>query len=196
MSIELIRKPASATNDGELDSSSAQTISGAKTFTGALTASSTLSVSGALTPSGGIVGRTDGVAVPAGQIGEMSGTLRNGTGGSSYSTRSTTTVTSSATLLNSISLNKGVYLVSGAVQTLQLDGAARRLICYLAVGGTQIQNGVAIEIPNSALQTILTGMVPIVITTDGTTVGLFGQIVSLTGGTNNNNHEMFAIRIA
>ena len=58
MGTELVRKPTSANNGGELDSTTTQVIPGAKTFTGALT------------PSGGIVGRTDGQAVPAGMVGE------------------------------------------------------------------------------------------------------------------------------
>ena len=61
--VDLIRKDATSTVGGEL-TNGAQTIAGAKTFTGATT------FSGALTPSGGLVGRTSGVAVPAGQIGE------------------------------------------------------------------------------------------------------------------------------
>ena len=61
--VDLIRKDATSTVGGEL-TNGAQTIAGAKTFTGATTFSSTL------TPSGGVVGRTNGVAVPAGQIGE------------------------------------------------------------------------------------------------------------------------------
>lgn len=38
---ELVRKPASANNDGELDSSQAQTIAGDKVFTGAVTGAGT-----------------------------------------------------------------------------------------------------------------------------------------------------------
>lgn len=114
--MELIRKPASSSNDGELDSSSAQTIAGAKTFTGALTASSTLSVSGALTPSGGIVGRTDGVAVPAGQIGETQ------TASMSNTTLTGTTVETDVTGA-SITLGAGIWLVSYSV-SLGLSPAA------------------------------------------------------------------------
>lgn len=104
MSIELVRKPASSSNDGELDSSSAQTIAGAKTFTGALTASSTLSVSGALTPSGGIVGRTDGVAVPAGYIGETQTTTFD------FNTLTANTYSTSS----GINLTPGVWLIDAA----------------------------------------------------------------------------------
>jgi hypothetical protein len=46
--VELIRKSASATNGGELDSSVTQVIPGAKTFSGAVTISGNLSASGAI----------------------------------------------------------------------------------------------------------------------------------------------------
>lgn len=90
MSMELVRKPASSSNDGELDSSSAQTIAGAKTFTGALT------------PSGGIVGRTDGAAVPEWQIGETrTASVLSATNNS----------TSATTLTNDLTLTAGVWRI-------------------------------------------------------------------------------------
>jgi len=64
--------------------------------------------------SGGTVpGSTSGAATATSYVGEIVGTQRSGTNGSSYSTRSTTSVpaTTAASVI-SVSLNKGVYLVS------------------------------------------------------------------------------------
>jgi hypothetical protein len=105
MSMELVRKPASSSNDGELDSSSAQTIAGAKTFTGALT------------PSGGIVGRTDGVAVPAGMIGERV-TWASAPGNQAMTTTMTDWTNAS------ISLSAGVWMVYANVQCIAETGTA------------------------------------------------------------------------
>jgi hypothetical protein len=76
--MELVRKPASATNSGELEQNTAQTVTGAKTFSGALTASSSLTVSGALTASGGILNTgltganaTTATTTGSGMVGEV-----------------------------------------------------------------------------------------------------------------------------
>lgn len=97
--MELIRKPASASNNGELESSAAQTISGAKTFTGAIT------------PTGGIVGKTDGAAVAAGYVGERIESI--GTGGVNQ-----TGVLSGNLIFNTagapaLSLPAGTWLITG-----------------------------------------------------------------------------------
>ena len=103
---ELVRKPASATNGGELDSSITQVIPGAKTFTGAETHT------GVATFSGGapILGRTDGVAVPANYIGQY---ITWVTPPGDMSLTSTVQDWPNATLI----LTPGVYLVGATVDT-------------------------------------------------------------------------------
>lgn len=87
----LVRRDATSTSGGELTSGT-QTIAGAKTWTGAQT------FSGAITPTGGIVGKTDGVAIAAGYIGETVRTALTASGNTSAG---------------------GVYVASGATFTLQ-----------------------------------------------------------------------------
>jgi hypothetical protein len=90
--VELIRKSASATNGGELDSSVTQVIPGAKTF------------SGALTPAGGIVGKTDGVTVPAGYVGQVI----------QVTGASTTGLNATVSNITNITLTPGVWLITAA----------------------------------------------------------------------------------
>lgn len=95
---DLVRKPASASNNGELDSSAAQVIPGAKTF------------SGAITPSGGIVGKTDGVAVGSGLVGETQ-TTQNTAGVS---------LTTGGVTAHSVTVTAGVWLL---LATVMITGA-------------------------------------------------------------------------
>jgi hypothetical protein len=95
---ELVRKSASATNGGELDSSTTQVIPGAKTFSGAVT------ISGALTPVSGIVGKTDGVAVPAGYVGQVI----------QVTGASTTGLNATVSNITSIALTPGVWLITAS----------------------------------------------------------------------------------
>jgi hypothetical protein len=91
----------------------AQTIAGDKTF------------SGALTPSGGIVGKTDGVAVAAGYVGEI---LTAGA--------ETTYANIAANQVNTISraLSKGTYLVSLFLYIRPATEALRGLGVKLTAG--------------------------------------------------------------
>lgn len=100
MATELVRKSASATNGGELDSSTTQVIPGTKTFSGAVT------VSGALTASSGVVGRTDGATVPSGYIGEKISATS-----SSFFTGPTVNNTFSDVTSLSIPLTPGVWRI-------------------------------------------------------------------------------------
>ena len=159
---ELVRKPASASNDGELNSESAQTIAGAKTFTGALT------------PSGGIVGRTDGVAVPAGQIGETPvATAKSATGGAAYTIEASTNLTSTPNNVCAVTLNRGTYLAAAFV-SITNHASASNLQISLRLGSTSVApTGVyQVGVATNGEGAISIPMTPIVITADGTVLNL------------------------
>ena len=137
-------------------------------------------------------GLTTGAAIPAGYVGEMFGTLRSGTGGFTYSTRSTTTVTTGYTSLVSITLNKGVYLITAkASVALSVAGNAYG---YIAVGATQVSSETYASAPAGYDMSVTQG-VPVIVSTDSTAVALYGKVSSTTG-LNVYGHEIFAIRIA
>lgn len=102
MATELVRKSASATNGGELDSSTTQVIPGTKTFSGAVT------VSGALTASSGVVGRTDGATVPSGYIGQVISSTVSAVAAAASNTYGNVT---------SITLTPGVWHIHGTLIT-------------------------------------------------------------------------------
>ena len=114
----LTRRDASATSGGEL-TTGAQTIAGAKTF------------SGATTLSGGLVGKTDGVAVAAGYVGQvLTASLSN------------VALTVSGTVYNagSLALTAGTWLV-------------RAKIVFGGAGITQTQCRVSLSTTSAILDT-------------------------------------------
>lgn len=142
--------------------------------------------------SANLVGRTDGNAPAAGMVGEMFGTSRAGTGGKTYSTRTTTAATNSLSSLVSITLNKGIYLVSAAVEqgvtsgSTFLSGEAR-------IGSTAITGSISTATAVGAYG-LLSFTFPVEISTDSTAVAIWGLIgVGTSAGADN---EMWAIRIA
>ena len=170
---DLVRKTASSTVGGELTNGT-QTIAGAKTF------------------SGGLVGNTSGAAMTAGLIGEMIGTVRAGTGGNSYSVRSTTAVGLVTTKVISQALNKGVYLVS--IKVNSTSTVATHLRLSGGIGGTIVTTESFSYNSTTSVQRSMTITFPAVITTDATEVQGWSN---WDGGTiSNNDHEMSIIRIA
>lgn len=139
-----------------------------------------------------IKGRTSGVAIPSGYVGEMSGTLRSGTGGFTYSTRSTTAPTTSFSPVISLTLNKGIYFISGIVNVA--SGVSANVSSYLAIGTTQVSTSTTSSTtPGYNASTPV--MAPIVISADSTIVSIYSVIGNVTGLVVN-GHELFAIRIA
>lgn len=136
-----------------------------------------------------------GGTVGSGYIGEMNGTTRSGTGGSTQSTRTTTSVTAADTTIASITLNKGIYLISFNSFLSQSDGTTRRYYAYPNIGGTAVTNSWNTSIVSGVIGG-LSGSFPAVISSDSTTINLIGAISSLSGTSTSNNHELFAIRIA
>jgi hypothetical protein len=144
------------------------------TFSGALT------ITGALTPSGGIVGKTDGVAVAAGYVGEICTTTeRAGTGGSAYQDFNNTAITNTGfTKMIYKSVKKGIYIVSGQSGCYRSDSATSgELIAYLAVGDTAVSNSVYAGISSTNTGTACVNTV-IKVTTDNTEIQLYTRVAS------------------
>jgi hypothetical protein len=143
-----------------------------------------------------IKGAADGVAPATGMIGETPGASATaGTGGSLYSKTSTTNYSAAAAVV-SLTLNKGVYIVSGCTSFTGPAGGATNASIQLRIGGTAVTNA------GNQFQTISasaeiyasTPAYPIVITADSTAVDLYCTCGG-TGGTNTVN-ELCAVRIA
>lgn len=142
-----------------------------------------------------------GSAVPNGFVGEMFGTQRSGTNGFSYSDKSSTLVSGSATTVLSRSLNKGIYIVSFVTRQANSSSAATLYRAMFLIGGTVIAGDAASD---SALQTSLaqsgathgtiSATIPFIISADSVTVSLQavqpGQTASGT-----NSHEWWIYRI-
>lgn len=146
-----------------------------------------------------VIGDTTGTVAPTGYIGEIdfSGTsARTGTGGLTYSVRTTTAIPSSVGTIVSLTLNKGVYLIS--TWNAQTNNTGRTTVTsYLTVGGTQVTTGnnqVVLSGAGGDAFTFGLGGIPVVITSDGTVVAFAagGGAVSWINVVN----EMFAVRIA
>jgi hypothetical protein len=143
-----------------------------------------------------IKGRTDGGVSSSGYIGELFGTLRSGTDGLTYSTRSTTAYTSSNQTLVSLSLNKGIYLVSAKTSVYHSDAALRAWQVDFHVGGTSVIATISAPDLEQGQFGMWTVSIPVVITSDSTAVSLYGRIASLSGSSSGSNHELWAVRIA
>jgi len=140
-------------------------------------------------------GLVTGAAISSGYIGEFNqGTLRSGTNGFTYSTRSTTPVSNSTYgSAISITLNKGVYLISGKCSCFSSSGVGA-IYAVIHVGGTAVTDAT-----HGYISTANTGAAvisaPIVVTADSTVVAIYSKTDAAPtpiGPT----HEMFAVRIA
>ena len=179
---ELVRKSASATNGGELDSSVTQVIPGTKTFSG------TVTVSGALTASSGVVGRTDGAVVPAGMIGQViSGVAAADAailvGGSNY------------TSVGSVTVSAGTWLILSTV-TVNITSAGT---CWYSLYNTNANAAGAIGVESVIGSQVerACGSTHIVVRPTVTTT--YGHMVNLSAGsgtTNGSRSPLTAIRIA
>jgi hypothetical protein len=135
----------------------------------------------------------DGTTVPSGYVGEMFGTLRNATNGSTYSIQSSTGVSANvATDVISTTLNSGIYLISFKLRCNY--GASSVQTVRVAVGGT---------IPVTSYETYyafgsggefsMAHCLPIIINGSNVSVA-----IRLTSGSSSTfaQHEMFVIRLA
>jgi hypothetical protein len=138
-------------------------------------------------------GRTDGLSPASGDIGEIalgSASLRAGTGGFTYSVRSTTGWTTTPSTLISTTLNKGSYLVTLSLSATAL--ATTYISGQLTVGG--------VNLTPQGLQGLITTTagpsmhitIPIVISTDATVVAGVGVVGA---GSTAGSHEMWIVRM-
>jgi hypothetical protein len=148
--------------------------------------------SAGLYKAGSAPGLVTGATIAAGYVGEMLGTLRSGTNGFTYSTRTTTSPSTSYASLVSVTLNKGVYLIYGNLNCAL--SVAGQLYGYVAVGGTQVSNAIS-QSAAVGFDMAMAVSAPVTISADGTAVAIFGKLNATTGLVVN-GHELFAVRIA
>ena len=150
-------------------------------------------VSSGLVSASGVPGNTTGSAIASGYVGELYGTQRNGTNGFSYSTRSTTSVpTTTAASVVSVSVAKGVYLVSYKIRCA--SNTTSNLDAALYVGGTQVEATNSQGYATSAVFGSASNCLPVVVTADNTTIAVFARLD--TGTSASNSHELWVTRIA
>lgn len=188
--MELTRKPASSSgNGGELDNTASQTIAGAKIFTGATTFSS------ALTPTGGIVGKTDGVAIASGQIGEVYRTSY--TGGAL-----TTTVAGRSAIINLPSSGVwAIYVLSGFTGTATSCTSQRASVSTSdainftpSATATFLGNNASYNVSTSIDQAQV--MAPLILNTSSAQTIYIWSAATFTGGAMNHYGYVTAYRIA
>lgn len=184
-----------ATNTFNASTSYANAVAGTYiTTTGSQSGTHTLFMGG-LTLTSGVKGTQDATLGLAGYVGECFGTTRSGTGGASFSTRSTTALTATLAAICSVTLNKGFYLVSASIGT-DSSGGTGSVFSQLWIGGTGVTTLFEQDIPSSVVQTIMPfGAVPVNITANGTVVALAAKMTG-AGTSAVNTHEMWVIRIA
>lgn len=138
---------------------------------------------------------TPGTVVSVGYVGEAIGSAATGTGGGIYQTTTATNISTVAADLVSISLRKGIYLISGFTKMTAPAGAATNTTWNMTIGGTNVGNTwVQQTIQASAETTIIYPTFPVFITTDGATVAI--RASTGAGTATNETNNIFAIRIA
>jgi hypothetical protein len=144
-----------------------------------------------------ILGKTDGVAVADGYVGQMVGTEHASTTvGSSFSTQSNTALTNTAADVVSVTLQPGLYIVSVAFSGYQSDGALRDLLYGIAVNSIMVTQTFTIATLAATTRVgISIGGVPILIKT-ATTVSLRAYVASMSGSWSNPVNEIWATRIS
>lgn len=180
----------------ELTYSGSSWVLDSNNFSSAFTTLYQPDIAAGLVPAAGTPGHTNGAAIAAGYVGELSpgGTLRSGTNGFTYSTRSTTPVSNSAYgSAVSLTLNKGIYFISGKCSCYSSAGVGS-IYAVIHVGGTAVTDAT-----HGYISTVNTGAAvisaPIIVTADSTTVAIFTKTdaaATPVGPT----HEIFAVRIA
>jgi hypothetical protein len=147
-----------------------------------------------------LTGSTTGAKPASGKVGEPFGTEYTGTNGSGYSTKSTSAPSSGSTSHTwvSVTLNKGVYLISASFSANFSSGTSGVFVHSFTIGGS----GTSIIEPrqstfNGAYGGYASQMVPIRITADSTTVVFVSNTAGGSFGTvNDANSAITAVRIA
>jgi hypothetical protein len=170
---------ATATSPG-LVGTGAQTWAGVKTFQ-----------SGAV-----VAGDTSSNLISSGNIGEFSGSVNAGTGGAVYYTVSTTAITSSATVLNSVTLNKGKYFFNFYHAFQNPDATTHTVTYYVRIGGTNCSPAFLQDKTTNIMAGCFSMALPIIITSDSTVLSLVGVCAGLSGAALNNQCVISGFRCA
>jgi hypothetical protein len=158
-----------------------------------------LTVNDEFTPLGGIVGKTAGIPVSAGHIGELIGGLSAGNGGAVYT--DTSEIDPQSTWIDALTrnLNKGIYL------------CCYNFSCFTTTDGSFVADtrfvigGVIVDKVNARRITLLdpgpditsiNGAIPFVITEDNTPISLQTYISEAPGGNQSGFNEWFIVRLA
>lgn len=144
---------------------------------------------------GTLPGSVSGTAIGAGYVGETPGMSTSlGTGGSIYAVQTITAGGVSNTNLVSVTLNIGVYLVSGNI-SFTGPAAASNWTWQLDIGGTKVTTAGNQQntITASAEMSMCIPSMPIVITANGTAVSIFATAGAVTS---NHQNTMHVVRIA
>lgn len=146
-------------------------------------------------PQGGQLPGNQGIVPTTNALGEMpSMTARAGTGGSSYSVRTTTAVTSAGVgVFGGISLKKGLYLFGYTSSFYQTSGSSVGLVYYVIVGGTGVTTAQNLSVASGPYVTVSQGPIPILITTDDTIIDV--RMGTTAGSTLGSAHECWIARI-
>ena len=153
-----------------------------------------------LVPALGLPGRTDGVAVAAGYVGEMNVTgsaLRSISGGFTYSVNnSTANATVTPTSVASVTLNKGVYMAFAIVRAYCGTGTGY-ISGDLRLGATNLQGttGFGANEFTTAGPGSFTLAIPVTITVDGTVLNLYTETAGSYTSLSQQN-ELSIVRIA
>ena len=131
----------------------------------------------------GVKGRTDGSAIAAGYVGEMTGTLQAGTNGNAYFYTSSTLSTVAGVTVLTQNLNKGLYLIG--IQAQITTVGAETASVQLVVGGTGILTSKQ-QVTAAANITVGICVVPVLITADATAVSIKGTNTASTSNAQTN----------
>lgn len=140
----------------------------------------------------------DGTAIEAGMVGEMFGTVRNGTNSKIYETTSSTVPGTGSTTLLTLTLNKGIYLFAAECVIAKQAATSTQDDVFIGVkgGGTDLDYAYAKHTyPATQFATAtITRAKLIQVTADSTNITVIGYM-SLTQASAASN-QCYALRIA
>jgi len=141
-------------------------------------------------------GRTNGVQIEAGKVGELIGSEDTGIGGSSYYISTATVILSTGTSLASVSLKKGRYFLSFFSNFQHGDAAVRTAAYIIKMGTANISPSILLDKAQGMMYGYFSLSLPIIVTTDDTLIELTGAVGGLTGASINNMSIISGYRIA
>ncbi len=140
----------------------------------------------------------DGTAIPAGVIGELFGSVRNGTNSKIYETTSTTAPTTSPTTLLTLTLNKGLYLFIAECVIAKQSATATQDDLFIGIkgGGTDLDYAYGkASYPGIQFATnTVTRAKLVLVTADSTNITVIGYMSLATASSAAN--QCYAVRLA